>query len=182
MTYPLVEGVKLSGNNPWWIAICAGLLSGSLSSILAYTLNHNKENSTYRRQKGEELYVAIDQYVLLLLASSTEEISTGCDAEALTDDQIKEMADSYKNIRMLTKIHFPEIDKNTSILFGIRDEIDTLAKSSESQKTKERKMNALHLRLESCSEEARNVVARFSRSGGHLSIVQSISHAFGFSK
>lgn len=170
--------------NPWWIAICAGLLSGSFSALATYTLNYNRESNDYRRLKAEDFFLAVDSYLSLLKITIVHDLPQSKHAGLpLTDAQATEMAKAYTTIRMSASIHFVILAQRVETLFSARDAVSAeLARGDRSQAERSKAVKDAIQRMDSCAEDLKMHIARAARHGAPLSLVEAAGQLLGFSK
>jgi hypothetical protein len=170
--------------NPWWIAICAGLLSGSFSALATYTLNYNRESNDYRRKKAEDFYLAVEQYISLLKISIVHDLApTKMPGLPLTDAQTLEMASSYTTIKMSAHIHFTILSQRVDTLFAARDAIAAeLLKSGASKADRSKAVKEAIQRMDSCADDLKMHISRAARHGAPLSLLEAAGQLIGMNK
>jgi hypothetical protein len=170
--------------NPWWIALAAGLLSGSFSALATYTLNHNRDSNDLRREKAEEFYLAIDTYTSFLKIGFLHDISVGKKSSLpLNEDQMEQMTKAYSIINMSSMIHFTMLRNRVEALFLAKENVSKriFYKYDSDEKRREEVKTSLRL-LESCADDLKMHVARSARHGSPLSLAESAGQLLGLRK
>lgn len=170
--------------SPWWIAICAGLLSGSFSALATYTLNYNRDSNEYRRNKAEDFYVSVDQYVFLFKITVLHDLAVeDKSVSPLTDEQSLEMSKSYKNVKMSCAIHFTQLSNKVDAMMSIRDSISARFEASNRHTSDDRKaIRKLVVDLERCATDLKMYIARAARHGAPLSLMEAAGQLLGLKK
>lgn len=108
--------------NPWWLAILVGLLSGGLSVLVTYSFNYKKERAQFLRERAEKLFVSLDGFQRWVLSDITVLIATKRDPNLdYGKEQTQKAISDYESVSTIAEIYFPHIVKYIDNVESSRD-------------------------------------------------------------
>lgn len=104
------------------------LCSGIFGSIITYYLNYRKEQEKYLREKAEQLFESLDHFsmgIKLHVIELVEKLKGKTHAKPSESEKDDGLAASYRTMKMISSIYFPELRSHVDVVLTCRDRINS---------------------------------------------------------
>jgi hypothetical protein len=110
--------------NPWWLVVTVGLLSGAVSVMLTYSFNYKKERAQFLREKAERLFVSLDNFDRWILSDIAPSLQATHFVPVHQEKEyiVAAMSD-YAVVATTADIYFPHLTKYIKAVETARDSL-----------------------------------------------------------